>query len=75
MGWNPSEKRSVDRGHSNRGLRGDTALSGSRAPVVMGSRDSGGLQVPYYDDPIRNRAAAFIPNGYLSPGYDTGRRG
>lgn len=61
MAWTPTLRRSR--------LRGRQLTSSA----TSGARDEQGVQVPYHEDPIRNRAAAFIPTGYLSDGYDTGR--
>jgi hypothetical protein len=41
---------------------------------TAGARDQSGRQIPYHEDPLRNPAASLIPNGYLAPGYDTGRK-
>lgn len=41
---------------------------------TSGVRNQQGATVPYHDDPIRNPAASFIPNGYMTSGYDTGRK-
>ncbi len=61
--WRPSEKRPPIRERQ------------IAAMATSGARDNRGRQIPYHEDPLRNPAATFIPNGYLVPGYDTGRGG
>lgn len=62
MVWRPSPKQPLLR---------ERQLTTS---ATSGARDERGVLVPYHEDPLRNPAATFIPTGYLSPGYDTGRR-
>jgi hypothetical protein len=40
---------------------------------ASGARDRKGKQLPYQEDPERDRPAAYNGGGYMSTGYDTGR--
>lgn len=48
---------------------------GGRASVsaAAGARDHTGRILPFAADPVRVPSVAYVPNGYLRGGYDTGR--
>jgi hypothetical protein len=46
----------------------------ARKAPNSGVRDQKGATVPYHEDPLRNPAASYMPSGYMTSGYDTGRR-
>ncbi len=58
--------------HFHRKVRNGSAR-GRANSATSGARDGQGQQIPYHEDPVRNRSSAYLPNGYLSPGYDSGR--
>lgn len=64
-GWNPISHRRFDNGGTSMAARGPSS--------VLGSRDADGRTIAYHDDPVRNPAAAFVPQGYLRRGYDSDR--
>lgn len=53
---------------SDAALKTPTRMSGS-----AGARDSRGQPIPFQPDPLRVRSMNWLPEGYMSSGYDTGR--
>lgn len=52
----------------------DSSLRGrARVSACGGGRDAAGQPIPFRPDPLRSPSLKWLPGGYMSAGYDTGR--
>jgi len=45
----------------------------SRVAACGGGRDAAGQPIPFRPDSLRSPSIKWMPSGYMSAGYDTGR--